>query len=677
MSIFTGLWKGVAKSSPVAKSYTQTTSRPAIMQPYMATDTGAKLPIFPFPLIMMYELASMIDALRIPIETLNRETFKNSFEIVEKFKYKCENCSKEFEFKPLKDDDDAESPGDNKPETSPKKELLHPQKAMKIRKSKEILECDSCGSKKLIRPVPEHRKVLEKLYTLAVNNNDQTLEDVMRQIERDLEVADNAYLLLLKNYHIEDRTGKIDWDGTTIKEILRVDPPQVAMIADSDGRIGFDDKRIPVYVCPHFEHRDKRLTKSTCDRHPVPVQALKAITEVSSVYSIGIPQPKRVIYAEGEIIWKAGKYQPGLIYGFSPIYAVWQKAMSLTHMDEYIKKYFDKMRPPRGLLVVASRNYETFQKAWNVLEQRATEDPYRIFPLLVESEKGGRNMAQWIDFTGSLKELQFIDIRKELRMIIGAMYGVLPLYYGEMPGGWNQEGMQVTITNRAVKWAQDFLAKHFFDKLTHMMGVDDWGIILKPGEEADELRELTIEAQKIQNHSLYQQMGFEVERTHSGEWKVSKKPVNPPMQAGGRGNSDTGNKELTPPQQGQPFKTNPSSETGSPQGHPTPPGAKGSNFNQSQKEGKTSMTKPEEPESVEIIEKPNVRDVLGVKFVQDDKDVIHDKEHENKALWFPTQVENDKPVVQKPKKKKTSRKTKNTLSRDKDDNIVITREEIE
>jgi len=287
MSIFNGLWKGIAKSAPVDKSYTQTTSRPAIMQPYMATDTGAKLPIFPFPLIMMYELASMIDALRIPIETLNRETFKNSFDIKEKFKYKCENCSKEFEFKPLKEDGDDSDPaggGGNKPEKPPTKELLMPGKAMvKVRKSKEILECDSCGSKKLIRPVPEHRKILEKLYTLAVNNNDQTLEDVMRQIERDLEVADNAYLLLLKNYHIDDRTGKIDWEGTTIKEILRIDPPQVAMIADSDGRIGFDDKRIAVYVCPHFEHRDKRLTRSTCDRHKVPVQALKAITEVSSI----------------------------------------------------------------------------------------------------------------------------------------------------------------------------------------------------------------------------------------------------------------------------------------------------------------------------------------------------------------------------------------------------------
>jgi hypothetical protein len=62
--------------------------------------------------------------------------------------------------------------------------------------------------------------------------------------------------------------------------------------------------------------------------------------------------------------------------------------MSLTHMDEYIRKYFDKMRPPRGMLIIASRNYETFRKSWDMLEQKATEDPYMIHPLLVEQEKG-------------------------------------------------------------------------------------------------------------------------------------------------------------------------------------------------------------------------------------------------------------------------------------------------
>ena len=566
----------------VDKAYTNTTTRPSIAQPYMATDTGAKLPIFPFPLIMIYELADNIDALRIPIETLNREIFKNGFEIVEKWKFKCTNCGKEFQYEPLitnlPDEQPFQSNQDNEDNSLPKSKRRTTNKTNQGKIVEDDVMCDSCGNTKLLRPNPKNRKILEGLLNEPINSNEQTLEDVTRQIERDLEVADNAYLLILKNYWIDDSTGLISEKKTEIKEMLRIDPPQVAMIADSDGRIGYDDKRNEIFVCPRFEHRDKRLTSNTCDQ--CGAQALKAIMEVNSVYSIGIPQPKRVIYGEGEVIWKAGKYKPGLIYGYSPIYSVWSKAMSLTHMDEYIRKYFDKMRPPRGMLIIASRNYETFRKSWDMLEQKATEDPYMIHPLLVESEKGGKNMAQWIDFTGSLKELEFMALRKELRQIIGAVYGVLPLYFGEMPSGWSQEGLQVTITNRAVTWGQDILRKSFYNKIAHLLGVDDWELRLKAGEETDKLRELQTQSTEIQNMAAMQAMGFEVKRTHTGEFKVSKDPIiNPMMMAQeespkekpqrSRGPAMGQKKENKQSFQGEPKRGRPSDPGGTAQGSPS------------------------------------------------------------------------------------------------------------
>jgi len=566
----------VSGRGTIDKAFTETTTRPSIAQPYMATDTGAKLPIFPFPLIMIYELADNIDALRIPIETLNREIFKNGFEIVEKYKFKCLNCGKEFQYEPLitdlPDDQPFQSNQDNEDNSLPKSKRRTTNKGLKV--VEDNVMCDSCGNTKLLRPDPKNRKKLEGLLNEPINSNEQTLEDVTRQIERDLEVADNAYLLVLKNYWIDDTTGLISEKKTEIKEMLRVDPPQVAMIADSDGRIGYDDKRNEIFVCPRFEHRDKRLTSNTCDK--CGAQALKAIMEVNSVYSIGIPQPKRVIYGEGEVIWKAGKYKPGLIYGYSPIYSVWSKAMSLTHMDEYIRKYFDKMRPPRGMLVIASRNYETFRKSWDMLEQKATEDPYMIHPLLVESEKGAKNMAQWIDFTGSLKELEFMALRKELRQIIGAVYGVLPLYFGEMPSGWSQEGLQVTITNRAVTWGQDILRKSFYNKIAHLLGVDDWELRLKAGEETDKLRELQTQSTEIQNMAAMQAMGFEVKRTHTGEFKVSKDPIiNPMMMAQeemlpkqGRGNAMGQKEENKQSFQGEPKRGRSSDPGGQNQGAP-------------------------------------------------------------------------------------------------------------
>ena len=308
--------------------------------------------------------------------------------------------------------------------------------------------------------------------------------------------------------------------------------------------------------------------------------------EVNSVYSIGIPQPKRVVYGEGEIIWKAGKYKPSLLYGYSPIYSIWSKAMALSHMDEYIRKYFDKMRPPRGMLVIASRNYETFRKSWDVLEQKATEAPYMIHPLLVERDKGGKNMAQWIDFTGSLKELEFTEIRRELRMIIGAVFGVLPLYFGELPSGWSQEGLQVTITNRAIKWGQDILYQSFLRKFAKLVGVEDWDLRLKGGEENDKLRDLQIQGVEIQNMAAMQAMGFEVARTHTGEFKVSKNPIiNPQMMmlegkaaddekpntsgSKGRGRGTAAPKEDQQEMDGKPKKQRPSDKGGIGQGSPS------------------------------------------------------------------------------------------------------------
>ena len=576
------------------KSYTETTVRPSIAQPYMSTDTGAKLPIFPFPLIMIYELADNIDALRIPIETINREMFKNGFEIVESWKYKCGNCAKEFQYKPLASDIADEQPNSTNEDNESTVGSTTTQKAL-VKKETDFtttedarsreagLQCDYCLSKDLLRPEPTHRKVLEGILHDEVNGNGQSFEDIVRQLERDLEIADNAYLLVLKNYFIDDITKEIVPEKTEIKELLRLDPPQVAMIADSDGRIGYDDKHNPVYVCPKFEHRNKRLVQDHCTI--CGTKALKAMIEVNSVYSVGIPQPKRVIYGEGEVIFRAGKYKPGLIYGFSPIYAVWSKVMALSHMDEYIRKYFDKMRPPRGMLVVASRNYETFRKSWDVLEQKAQEDPYMIHPLLVESDKGSAgNMAQWLDFTGSLKELQFTEIRRELRMIIGAIYGVLPLYFGELPTGWSQEGLQVTITNRAIKWGQEILLNSFFKKIAKLNGVTDWQLRLKTGEETDKLRDLQIQGVEIENMKSLQTLGFEITRTHTGEFKVSKDPVisleemmlgdqggepgETMKKPGGRGRGTAAPKEDTQRFEGEPSPNQPSRVGGLMQGSP-------------------------------------------------------------------------------------------------------------
>jgi DNA-directed RNA polymerase subunit RPC12/RpoP len=547
--------------------------RPSLSQLYMSTDTGAKLPIFPFPMVMIKELANTVDALRIPIETLNREMFKNGFEVKERFKWKCGDCGKEFEYAPVKNGSDADEAISVEDEANMKK---------------DVLMCDTCGGNNLIRPEPRHRKRLETLMTEQVNDNLQTLEEVMRMIEMDLEIYDSAYLLTMPSYEISDQDGRIV--NISYKEFLRVDPPQVAMIADTDGRLGFDDNGREILVCPDFKHRENRMSRKDRDeivKCPIcQAQAIPAWFEVNTVYGLGVPNPKRVVYAKGEILFKAGKYSPNLLYGYSPIYTIWQKAMALSHMDEYIRKYFDKQRPPKGMLILNSKNYDGLKKSWDALQDKAMEDPYSINPLIVESERGGKgNLAQWINLTGELKDLEFTTVRRELRMIIGAMYGVLPLYFGELPTGWSQEGLQVTITNRAVKWGQDILYKQFFKPIASLLNIHDWDLKLKAGEETDKLRELQIQGVEIENMRAMKELGFEISRTHTGEFKVSKDPVltlkdqveaqrndyeNYPgegLKPGGRGRSSAAPKEEAQRFEGQPGASRPGTEGGK-QGDP-------------------------------------------------------------------------------------------------------------
>ena len=145
--------------------------------------------------------------------------------------------------------------------------------------------------------------------------------------------------------------------------------------------------------------------------------------------------------------------------------------------------------------------------------------------------------------------------------------------------GWSQEGLQVTITNRAVKWAQDVLQQSFFKKLALLQGVDDWDLKLKTGEETDKLRDLQIQGVEIENMTALQNLGFEITRTHTGEFKVSKDPVisitdmieaegQTTKKPGGRGRGTAAPKEEQQRFEGEPKHQRPSREGGMLQGAP-------------------------------------------------------------------------------------------------------------
>jgi len=449
------------------------------------TDEGVVIPRVPFPYRRLYEFYKHSDILRIVIDTLTHETFRNGWEFEKKYEFKCTQCGREYDYKPKNG------------------------------------ICENCGSNQLAEPDPDEITELEKTFKEGVNLNGQTLIDVLKQVDKDVNIFDDGYVLVLKDYFFNGE-GKLI--GAKVKEILRGNPQKIQIIADEQGRPARDEKGRIIKTC--VEHRD-RVWKNE-DRCPI------CGKELFPAYFVAKKsKDKKVYYIKDECI-HISKFNPSLTYGFSPIYAIWQKVVTLWNMDRYIRHYYEKERPPKALLLVNTRNEGALKKAWDWLINKTKQNPHMIYPLAIESDN--KNFAQYLKLADTLTEMQFIEARNELRRTIGAIYGVMPLFQGDiqMSGGLNNEGLQVTVTNRAVERAQAIYNDKVFPFLMKQFGIDGWELRLVPAEQRDEMADLKLEAMKIQNARMMLDMGFNVELDEKGEFQYSgeaKKPrLELPMQ---------------------------------------------------------------------------------------------------------------------------------------------------
>lgn len=557
-------------------------SRSSLSTPYLDTPSGSKIPIMRLSPIRLFNMADDIGDLRIVFETIQRMMFKNGAKVIPTFKYKCLKCLKEFDEKPLAEFKPMQEqlPNDKSPNSEPQKgaepnnekkppfakafppkkeedkptnpaksdgKPFPPKKDQKFDpmgnpKQEELLECDECGNddpKFFDKPNPTNRAIVQAVLNIPANHNKQSIITVGRSYERDMDVVDGAYCLVSKKYKMKllsepdpltGATAIVDDSMTEIVEYLRLNPIQVNLVADNEGRLGYDSTKKPVWICPDYTHRDKRLERPFCDR--CGCRAFNGILEANAVpYGMPISDPKKMIYAEEEIIWTAGKFYPDVLYGYSPIQAIWKKAMSLFHQDEYIWKYFDKDRPPKSLLMIGSRNYESAQAFMERQRMGARSDPYMPRIVTVNNEDTNKGV-NFIDLTPNFKELELSELRGELRQVIWALYGITPILGGaSSSGGLGNEGLQITISNNVMKWYQRIFNEEFFDQITkRMLKIHDWKIVLEENEEIDELRREQIKGEKIKNAKMMFDMGFEVWTDGNGKIMNSQFP-NPEKQA--------------------------------------------------------------------------------------------------------------------------------------------------
>ena len=416
---------------------------------------------------VLYDVANQSTIVRTCITQLKTEIFRRGFEWNKSFFKICNDCGTKHE--------------------------------------KETDVCRNCGSKNLRAPSQQQKIYAEKFFNGYVNSSEQKFIDVLKELEADLNIADDAYLILVKEYYL-DNTGTIRMHK--INEVFRGDPVTMHLYTDDNGEKGNTG-----FTC--IKHRD------VISDNPVGHCELCG-DDLHPIHYVNRANGKEQYYLEGEVL-HFSKYSPSRLYGLSPVLTLWNHITTLLAMENYVNSSYAKARMPRGLLAVQTRNVDSMKSFWRGVKEKMEQDPHFIPVMGIEAENG-KGSIEWIKFLDSLKEMDYIAVKDDLRDRICGFYGVSKVFMADnsASGGLNNEGMQILVTNRAVEMAQTIWNNYVFPFITEEFGITDWRLKLPPSEEEDELAKLRLREIEVQIAASIKNLGFEVEMDDKGRFTYKK-----------------------------------------------------------------------------------------------------------------------------------------------------------
>jgi rRNA maturation endonuclease Nob1 len=368
-----------------------------------------------------------------------------------------------------------------------------------------VQQCSRCGSDDLQIPDVKQLEYAEDFIEGYVNKSEQLFIDVLKELEDDLNVIDDAYIVLVKEYFL-DGNGKIRMHR--IKEIYRGDPVTMAIYSDELGQRGTKG-----FTC--INHRSIISTEAhemceECGGNLAPVHYVNRVNG------------KDQYFLKGEVL-HFSKYSPSRLYGLSPVITLYNHITTLIAMENYVNSSYTKSRMPKGLLAVQTRNMESMRTFWRSVKEKMETDPHFIPVMGIEAENG-KGAVEWIKFMDSLKEMDYVSVKDDLRDRISAFYGVSKVFMADntTSGGLNNEGMQILVTNRAVQMAQNVYNNYVFPFLIKQFGITDWDLKLPPSEEEDEIASLRKKEIEVNIAASIKNLGFEVDMDEDGNFTYEK-----------------------------------------------------------------------------------------------------------------------------------------------------------
>ena len=347
------------------------------------------------------------------------------------------------------------------------------------------------------------KKQLDKIKKVMSHANQfgQTLEEVLRLFEFDVNTIDDAFLYLVKEY-VADEENKI---SSKVVEIRRMNPALIEFDLDEMGLPSNTH-----FICPI--HREA-ITES-----PGKCKIPEQLEDGSEGEPCGIElrgamyrflhRTQVIYFLETEII-HTSKFTPTATYGMSPILTIFEKALTLIGMDKNLYRYFFERKMPAAMLMVQTDDPEALKRERAIIQAETRKDPNYV-PMIAVSARNQRGRVDMVRLFHTLQEMDYLPIKDEIRERIAAIWGVTPVWQGNPDsfGGMSTQTSQLVVMGRTVEGDQRRLKDKVFPRLLEAFGITDYELVLPNPEEKAEATRISFSQQRVNNAKILLDMGY-------------------------------------------------------------------------------------------------------------------------------------------------------------------------
>ena len=403
----------------------------------------------------LYTIALLNAEVRTAVTNIRNEVFRRGLRWVPKFEAKCPRCKRTF------------------------------GEPTKI--------CPKCQTPTVPPDLEQKEEFIR--FMKQVNEFGQNFEEVLRVMEDDVQIADDAFGFALREYILDDSTNTLRSHAIAF---YRLHPSLVNYDLTSEGEPLKAHWACPVHREMLVEPGFCKETDCRCPLKPVLFTYLFTGTRTVPLF-------------EDEIV-HFSKFSPSTTFGFSPLLTVFEKVLTLIGMDKYVYRYFYERKMPAAMLVTATDDPESIRREREYIMTRLQQDPDYL-PWAAVSARTGRGRTELVRLFHTLQEMDYLPVRNEIRERVAAIYGVTPVWMGapSTAGGLSGQSQELIVTSRVVEGDQRTFNEKVTPRILKMFGVTDWNLILVQPEEKAESTRLQFAQQRATTAKTLHDLGFTVE----------------------------------------------------------------------------------------------------------------------------------------------------------------------